>query len=149
MFCMRLFNCVNYVFLSLCLCLLIVMCVIFCVFCITVLFCVLSVCKCVLYNCHRVSTQLQLTNIHWHNTVYVYLLGSSLFSLHTTAMVNLPSDFKDISISLLWFRCCQTRRMSTSLNPLPPNVIYMSYRTANLQILHFKYLFKKCPYCIF
>ena len=30
---------------------------------ICVLFCVLFVCKCVLYYCHRVATQLQLTNI--------------------------------------------------------------------------------------
>jgi hypothetical protein len=50
---MLLFNCVNYVFL-LCLCILIVMYVPFCVFCVIVLFCVLFVCKCVLYCCHRV-----------------------------------------------------------------------------------------------
>jgi hypothetical protein len=62
-FCMLLFNCVNYIFLLLCLCILIVMYVIFCVFCTIVLFCVLFMCKCVLYYCHRLSTQLQLTNI--------------------------------------------------------------------------------------
>ena len=28
-------------------------------------FCVLFVCKCVLYYCHRMATQLQLTNISW------------------------------------------------------------------------------------
>jgi hypothetical protein len=44
-----------YVFLLLCM---------FCVFCFTVLLCVLLVCKCVLYYYHRVSTQLQLSNIY-------------------------------------------------------------------------------------
>ena len=38
--------------------------VLFCVFCFIVSFCVLFVCKCVLYYCHWVSTQLQLTNIY-------------------------------------------------------------------------------------
>ena len=37
-----------------------------CIFCFIVLFCVLFVCKCVLYYCHRVATQLQLTNISYH-----------------------------------------------------------------------------------
>ena len=61
MFCMLLFNLVNYLFL-LFLCILIVMYVLFCIFSIhCVVLC--SVCKCVLYYCHRVSTQLQLTNI--------------------------------------------------------------------------------------
>jgi hypothetical protein len=32
-----------------------------------VLFCLLFVCKCVLYYCHQVSTQLQLKNISYQN----------------------------------------------------------------------------------
>ena len=35
-------------------------------------FCVLFVCKCVLYYCHRVSTQLQLINISISISVYEY-----------------------------------------------------------------------------
>ena len=62
MFCMIQFNLVNYVFLFLCM-----FCSVYSLF--IVLVCVLFVCKCVLHYCHRMSTQLQLTNvyhiIHW------------------------------------------------------------------------------------
>jgi hypothetical protein len=66
MFCMRLFNFVNYVFLLLCVCILIVMYVPFWVLYFLVLFCVLFVCKCVLYYCHWLSTQLQLTSVSYN-----------------------------------------------------------------------------------
>jgi len=52
---------------------LIVMYVLCRVFCFIVLFCVLFVCKCVLYCCQRVATQLQLTNISCH------IISSSIY----------------------------------------------------------------------
>jgi hypothetical protein len=70
MFCTLLFNFVNYVFLLLCLCILFVMYVPFWVFCFIVLFCVLFVCKCVRYYCHRVSKQLQSTNRTYNNNKF-------------------------------------------------------------------------------
>ena len=33
-------------------------------------FCVLFVCKFVLYYCHQVSTQLQLTNVSYHEKIF-------------------------------------------------------------------------------
>ena len=55
--------------LLLCVCILIVTCVSFWIFCFIVLFCVLFVCKRALYYCHRVATQLQLTN-NVYQTIY-------------------------------------------------------------------------------
>ena len=68
-FALLLFNFVNYILLLLCLYILIVMfiyfyCYVRSVLCILFHFVVLCiVCKCVLYYCHRVTTQLHLTNI--------------------------------------------------------------------------------------
>jgi hypothetical protein len=53
MFCVLLFNFVYYVLLLLGLCILTFMYVLFGVLCFIVSFCVLFVCKCVLYCCHR------------------------------------------------------------------------------------------------
>jgi len=93
------FNFVNYVFLLLCLCFIIVMYVPFRVFCFTVLFCVLFVCKYVLYYCHRKSTQFQLTkyiNINrkhcCRNRVWGYGVDSS-DSGQGTAVVSCKHDY--------------------------------------------------------
>ena len=42
--------------------------VLFCILCFIVLFYIVFVCKCVLYYCHLVATQLQLTNISHHKS---------------------------------------------------------------------------------
>jgi hypothetical protein len=49
----------------------------FCKNCVS--FCVLFVCKCVLNYCHRVATQLQLTNISYHIILH-YIRKKILFA---------------------------------------------------------------------
>ena len=73
MFCMLLFNFVNYVFLSLCM--------FRSGYSVSLLFCVLLLGKCVLYYCHRVSTQLQITNIY-HIISYIISYHISFISYH-------------------------------------------------------------------
>jgi hypothetical protein len=77
------FYCYVYVLLCLGLGIFIVMYVLFCVFCFTVLFCVLFVRKFVLYYCHRVSTQLQLKKyISYDFKLHVLLHVSARLSRH-------------------------------------------------------------------
>ena len=68
--------------LLLCLCIFVIMYVPFWVLCFMLSFCVLFVCKCVLYYCHRVATQLQLTNIS-----YYIILRDHLFPTKNNAGV--------------------------------------------------------------
>ena len=59
---------------------LVVICVVLLLF---VLFCVFFVYKCVLYYCHRVLTQLQLTNISYHISNISY----NIISYHITYQI--------------------------------------------------------------
>ena len=58
-------------------------CVVLCIVCFVSLYnsYVLSVCKCVLYFCHRVTTQLQLTNISISISIYS-ISSTSFYLLH-------------------------------------------------------------------
>jgi len=61
MFCMLLYNFVNYVFLLL-FYVFLLLCIFSSVYSLFIVLFYVFVCKCVLYYCHRVSTQLQITN---------------------------------------------------------------------------------------
>jgi hypothetical protein len=56
---------------------------------------VLFVCKCVLYYCHRVTTQLRLTNISYHIMTY------TSFSLPGRSHAPFPKPFEGFQLNLV------------------------------------------------
>ena len=103
--------------LLLCLCTIIVTYVPFWVFCFIVLFCVLSVCNCVLYYCHPVSTQLQLTNIyHIIDTLLEYY-----FVLHRFQDLMVLYDVCVVTWDLIQNWQCKNVMNHTQFNELPDN----------------------------
>jgi hypothetical protein len=65
------------------------------------------VCKCVLYYCHRVATQLQLTNISYHITLHQYL-----YDLAVTYLVKKSTIF-------MQFECSPVTAFPDPVQPSP------------------------------
>ena len=83
------------------------------VFCFLVLFYVLFVCKCILYYCQRLSTQLQLTNISYKYIISYLLRLTDIFKKerYLGQASNDWSDLKSFGLR--------------TLNPYATNVIYI------------------------
>jgi len=100
-------------------------------------FCVLFVCKCVLYYCHRVTTKLQLINIS------IYLITEE----------KLSSEFSFL-ISRNWIKCCRASRKISRSSFLCVMSIQISDQNANIislfagnypSVVKFKILFHVLP----
>jgi len=109
---MLLFNFVKYIFLWLCVCILIVMYAPFWVFCFIVLFCSLIWCNSVPYYCHRVSCQFQVTNISSYHIIS-YHKQNHLFTTITSYTLPISNAGSPLDLQII----LKLRPMALLINP--------------------------------
>jgi hypothetical protein len=117
-----------YVFYSICyvtysfvsLHILIFMYVPFWIFCFIVLFCLLFACKCVLYYCHRVATQLQLRNAELYKNTCLCFSTWKLYKIYFFNSVQSNSKrYVCLSVHFNVGTCCSSTDIKTIFKFLP------------------------------
>jgi len=93
----------------------------------SVLFCVLSVCKCVLYYCHRVATQLRLKKYHIiYHIISYYIVSYHIVSYH---IVSYRIIYHIISYRILSYHIYHIILYHISYHIVSYHIIYIvSYR---------------------
>ena len=102
------------------------------VYCFIVLFYILFVCKCVPYYCHRLSTQLQLTNIYHIISYHIISYQSSMLIRRTHESVCVRNSLRHATFSIAAFPFnsgCSLRGFTLRNYPL---YIYGLYCTTRL-----------------
>ena len=96
-----------------------------------------------------------MPSLTWHssNTTETQPAGSKVliwWTLLAECVRDRDDDIRPVFLKIIFHSLHYNSQNTQYINLLKPNdiYIYMSYRSANLQTLHFKYLFNKYKYWI-